>query len=40
MTVDPTLRVEGLLADVADVEVGEFVVLLELESRHVLDVRR
>ncbi len=38
MTVDTPLLVEGLLADVAHLGIREVLVLLELQTRHILDV--
>jgi hypothetical protein len=38
MTVNGSLGIERLFADVAEIQIGEFIVLLELESRNVFDV--
>jgi hypothetical protein len=38
VTVNCSLGIERLLADVAEIHIGKFVVLLELESRNVFDV--
>lgn len=38
VSVDAALLIEGLLADVADVCVGEVLIRLELESGDVVDV--